>query len=77
MRTNTRAERDARRRAAYARQRAQRDAAAVRNAVREDARAAARRAAEALEAAADFERCFGGDTPHSLLEMMTGDGQAA
>lgn len=53
MRTNTRAERDARRRAAYARQRAQRDAAAVRNAVREDARAAARRAAEALEALED------------------------
>lgn len=36
-----------------------------------------RSVAEALEAAADFERCFGDDTPHSLLEMMTGDGQAA
>lgn len=53
MRTNTRAERDARRRAAYARQRAQREAAAVRNAAREDARAAARRAAEAIDALED------------------------
>ena len=53
MRTSTRAERDARRRAAYARQRAQRDAAAARNAVREDARAAARRAAEAIDALED------------------------
>ncbi|WP_155865233.1 hypothetical protein [Gryllotalpicola ginsengisoli] len=53
MRTNTRAERDARRRAAYARQRAQREAAAVRNAVREDARAAARRAADAIDALED------------------------
>jgi len=53
MRTNTRAERDARRRAAYGRQRAQREAAAIRNAVREDARAAARRAVEAIEALED------------------------
>jgi hypothetical protein len=53
VRTNTRKERDARRRAAYARQRAQRDAAAARNAVRENARAAARRAADALEALED------------------------
>jgi hypothetical protein len=53
MKTNTRAERDARRRAAYARQRAQRDAAAIRNVVREDARAAAQRAADAAEALED------------------------
>ncbi|GAA4160909.1 hypothetical protein GCM10022286_17700 [Gryllotalpicola daejeonensis] len=53
MRTNTRAERDARRRAAYARQRAQRDAAAARNAVHEEARAAARRAADAIDALED------------------------
>jgi hypothetical protein len=65
VKTNTRSEGDARRRAAYARQRAQRDAAAVRNAVREDARAAARRAAEAIEA---LEDGWGGRT-HALNEL--------
>jgi hypothetical protein len=76
VRTNTRTERDARRRAAYARQRAQREAAAVRNAVREDARAAAQRAAQAIEA---LEDGWGGRTralneldelSHALVQLQ-------
>ncbi|WP_040822180.1 FAD-dependent oxidoreductase [Nocardia jiangxiensis] len=36
-----------------------------------------RSAAEALEAAADFQRCFGENTPDSLLDLLTGAGRTA
>lgn len=55
--TSRRVERDARRRAAYARQRAQSEAAAARNAAREAARDAARRAADAAD---ELEKGWGG-----------------